>query len=328
MDQKIKSRAAESVGRKNSETSAKFLHIITIGQAKKLGLKSYFTGLPCKYGHVSERSMSRSCKKCSIDNHLISKHGRDDIKSERIKFLTLNDKKVRESLAFENKQFIHLISKPKAKSLGMKLFFTGEPCRNRHVSVHSVSNGCMVCAREKSARYKSNPENRARYNEQARRRCKTPERRAKERDKYHSNVEKSRAKAMAKYWKNRDAILLRKSIRGKERLKEDPEYASMVSIRNMVSRVLRLTSTNKASKSEELIGYTRLDLRRHLESQFTDKMNWGNWGAYWEIDHITPVSVMVRSGVVDPRVINALPNLIPIPKYENRSKSNKELFLI
>ncbi|MFW5903050.1 MAG: HNH endonuclease signature motif containing protein, partial [archaeon] len=41
---------------------------------------------------------------------------------------------------------------------------------------------------------------------------------------------------------------------------------------------------------EDLVGYTFNELKEHLENQFTDKMNWGNYGDYWEIDHIKPKS--------------------------------------
>ena len=42
------------------------MEIILLKEAKKLGLKRYFTGKPCKYGHVSERFTSaRKCIECN-----------------------------------------------------------------------------------------------------------------------------------------------------------------------------------------------------------------------------------------------------------------------
>jgi hypothetical protein len=39
--------------------------IIGRAEAKALGLKHYFTGKPCKHGHVAERSVSRrECMEC------------------------------------------------------------------------------------------------------------------------------------------------------------------------------------------------------------------------------------------------------------------------
>jgi hypothetical protein len=40
--------------------------IVTYSQAKKLGLKRYFTGKPCKYGHVAERCAANGqCYECA-----------------------------------------------------------------------------------------------------------------------------------------------------------------------------------------------------------------------------------------------------------------------
>jgi hypothetical protein len=40
-------------------------HIVGRAQAKALGLKRYFTGKPCKHGHVAERFVSGPCLECS-----------------------------------------------------------------------------------------------------------------------------------------------------------------------------------------------------------------------------------------------------------------------
>jgi len=44
------------------------MDIITRKEAKEQGLKHYFTGKPCKHGHVVERYVSsKKCKKCSSE---------------------------------------------------------------------------------------------------------------------------------------------------------------------------------------------------------------------------------------------------------------------
>jgi len=38
--------------------------------AKSLGLKRYFTGVPCKHGHIAERHVSTSyCIQCGLERH-------------------------------------------------------------------------------------------------------------------------------------------------------------------------------------------------------------------------------------------------------------------
>lgn len=44
------------------------MKIITRKEAKDQGLKRYFTGKPCKRGHVAERRMNGVCVECSRDN--------------------------------------------------------------------------------------------------------------------------------------------------------------------------------------------------------------------------------------------------------------------
>ena len=47
--------------------------IITRAEAKALGLKKYFTGKPCKNGHIAERFLSGyTCLECSRDQQLRS----------------------------------------------------------------------------------------------------------------------------------------------------------------------------------------------------------------------------------------------------------------
>jgi len=42
------------------------MNIITRAEAKEQGLKRYFTGKPCKHGHVSERLVSAQCVECVV----------------------------------------------------------------------------------------------------------------------------------------------------------------------------------------------------------------------------------------------------------------------
>lgn len=50
---------------------------------------------------------------------------------------------------------MNIISKEEARGLGLSRYFTGEPCRNGHISERSVMVGevCKECSRESSKRY-------------------------------------------------------------------------------------------------------------------------------------------------------------------------------
>lgn len=98
--------------------------------------------------------------------------------------------------------------------------------------------------------------------------------------------------------------------------KQKPEvYAA----RDMLKRVLSATNQTKRGRTADALGYTAAELRAHLESLFVDGMSWDNRGE-WHIDHIVPVAVMVRDGITDPAIINALTNLQPLWAKDNLAK--------
>jgi 5-methylcytosine-specific restriction endonuclease McrA len=69
---------------------------------------------------------------------------------------------------------------------------------------------------------------------------------------------------------------------------------------------------------ELLVNFTLEELKVHLENQFNQNMSWENYGSYWEVDHIKPISLC--------ETFNEcwnLQNLQPLECYKNRSKGNK-----
>jgi hypothetical protein len=80
---------------------------------------------------------------------------------------------------------------------------------------------------------------------------------------------------------------------------------------------------------ESLVGYTRLDLVRHLERQFVNGMSWDNYGD-WHIDHILPVAMFEFESSDDDafKACWALTNLRPLWGIANMSKGGRRLHLI
>lgn len=76
--------------------------------------------------------------------------------------------------------------------------------------------------------------------------------------------------------------------------------------------------------------YTPSQLKLHLEAQFDSKMTWENYGSYWHIDHIRPVSLFHFEGPNCAGFVEcwALTNLRPLEAKANLSKGNKVHFLI
>lgn len=73
---------------------------------------------------------------------------------------------------------------------------------------------------------------------------------------------------------------------------------------------------------EDVVNYSIEQLKQHLENQFTDDMNWDNYGTYWEIDHIIPVNTFNITSMhdIEFKICWSLNNLRPLEKVANRSR--------
>ncbi len=91
--------------------------------------------------------------------------------------------------------------------------------------------------------------------------------------------------------------------------------------RSILKSSLNRLGQFKKSKSHELIGYSSFTLKKHLESLFDTNMTWDNYGKYWEVDHIIPVSLFIEDTNV--KIVNSLENLRPLCKIYNNSRGNK-----
>ena len=104
----------------------------------------------------------------------------------------------------------------------------------------------------------------------------------------------------------------------KHREKNPHVYLWRAILRNTIKRL----GTGKEGKTNEVLGYSALELKEHIEKQFIDGMSWDNWGE-WHIDHIKPVSKFDKSEKIS--IINSLDNLQPLWAKDNLTKSNKLL---
>lgn len=73
--------------------------------------------------------------------------------------------------------------------------------------------------------------------------------------------------------------------------------------------LIRRLLIRKSKKTAELLGYTTIDLKTHLEKQFTDGMSWDNHGE-WHVDHIRPICSFEPN--TSPSIVNDLNNLRPM----------------
>lgn len=91
--------------------------------------------------------------------------------------------------------------------------------------------------------------------------------------------------------------------------------------RSILKSYLFRKSENKLDETIKLLGYSSNDLKYHLELGFDVYMSWENYGEYWQVDHIIPVSFFKEKTPI--HVVNSLDNLRPLEKRYNLSRGNK-----
>jgi hypothetical protein len=100
--------------------------------------------------------------------------------------------------------------------------------------------------------------------------------------------------------------------------KNNMQYRLAQSLRSEMHRVL-----NKKNSTCELLGCDINYFEKWMEFQFNNKMNWDNYGEYWEIDHVTPCNSYKLEFVEEQFKCFNWTNLRPLEVYKNRSKKDK-----
>jgi hypothetical protein len=129
-----------------------------------------------------------------------------------------------------------------------------------------------------------------------------------------------RRKATAKYLKANPEYY--RQYR-KNRYDTNPQFKLRIILGNRLNEVLKKSKTNKTSNIITLLGCSLDEVKQHIEKQFTELMFWENHGIYWEVDHIIPCDEFDLTDIEQQKQCFHHSNLQPLPKTENRQKSNK-----
>ena len=92
--------------------------------------------------------------------------------------------------------------------------------------------------------------------------------------------------------------------------RQDPKWRLKEAIRALINYHL----IKKSKQTNEYLGCSYEEYFVYLEQRFDKSMNWDNYGSYWEIDHIHPLS---KDGSFH------YTNTQPMQVIENRKKGNK-----
>jgi len=139
---------------------------------------------------------------------------------------------------------------------------------------------------------------------------------------YDKNLEKLRKTSKSNYKKNKNKINKRNLKYTVNRLKEDPFFRFTYSIRSRIRIGIKdnRIQTKKSNHTKELLCCSFDEARAHLEKQFRDNMSWENYGKYWHIDHIIPVSFFNLEDSTEQYLAFHYGNLQPLTKEENYYK--------
>lgn len=166
---------------------------------------------------------------------------------------------------------------------------------------YGISSKCSECEKNRAT------ERRLDFPEEV----KLSRRKHKEKKREYYNNQKKQWDSL-----NRDRINFYK----RNKYNSDPEYKMQLVCRLMVRRMFKSTGIKKCYKTSEVLGYTALELKLHIEQQFKEGMSWDNYGK-WHIDHIIPLSQAksLKEGID----LSQLSNLQPLWAKDNLIKSNK-----
>lgn len=136
---------------------------------------------------------------------------------------------------------------------------------------------------------------------------------------YYKNNKKAALAHQKQYCKNNRSTI-NKYIRN--RLRTDIIFKLKLYISTQIRSSLKLGKLSKKGRHwEDLVGYTVMDLKLHLEKQFDTNMSWENYGE-WHIDHRRPISWFDNA---EESILKAweLSNLQPMWAHENLIKGNR-----
>ena len=152
------------------------------------------------------------------------------------------------------------------------------------------------------------------------------ERKQRSNTNYHSKSDEEKFDLNKKNREARNKDEVREYARNYHatRSKEDIEFKLTSNLRNLIRSAIKRGGGIKSIKSETLIGCSIKECRDHLEQQFRDGMEWGNWDLEgWHIDHIRPCNSFNMEEEEQQRVAFNWRNLSPLWSKDNLKKRDE-----
>lgn len=121
--------------------------------------------------------------------------------------------------------------------------------------------------------------------------------------------------------KHRIKVNARKAKYARERRKVDPGYRLKANCRLRIRNALKgLEGAHKSAKTLKLLGCSTEFFKCYLEHQFSPEMSWENYGSFWQVDHVMPVSKFNLFTPEGQRNAFHYSNCKPLESIKNASK--------
>lgn len=138
-----------------------------------------------------------------------------------------------------------------------------------------------------------------------------------------NNKEKVSIARRKKYLKNKDKALEYDNLYKKRRAEQDPSYKLIRTLRDRHSKAVKNSGNDKNFRTTDLLGCDSKYLKKYIEIQFKDGMNWDNYGNVWHLDHIYPLSKVNWVDIYETSKYCHYSNLQPMFAIDNIRKGNR-----
>jgi hypothetical protein len=133
---------------------------------------------------------------------------------------------------------------------------------------------------------------------------------------------KEKVRAYRKEYYARSDVRKRYNDRYNYRMINDPIFRFKQRMRQRLIEAVKSQNAKKSKRTIEYLGCTLAYLMGYIEGQFTQGMNWENYGL-WHIDHIKPIALFDLSKEKEREHCFHYTNLQPLWAKENMMKGTR-----
>jgi hypothetical protein len=137
-------------------------------------------------------------------------------------------------------------------------------------------------------------------------------------NKVRINTQKWKDNNVEKYKEYQKNYILKYS---RDQYQNNLEYKLQKILRSRFYQAIKKEYKNTSILN--LTGCSIDELKKHIESQFDNNMNWENYGSYWEIDHIEQINKFDLKIYEQQQKCFHYSNLRPLEKIENKKRKKK-----